>query len=180
MTAVLGVPAIVAGLGAGLDRSTFTNFSEAREAAYESQIIPSQGVFGEDLRHQLLPNFEPDPEAFEVGFALSRVRVLQEDRMKQAGRLNTMVAGGWATVGEARREWGGLPVDETHDIFLRPVNLVAVPADGSTPAAGGLEQSAHEALQKRLADLLASTQALHELVGAGANGNGHVPPEGGA
>ena len=180
VTAVLGVPAIVAGLGAGLDRSTFTNFSEAREAAYESQIIPSQGVFGEDLRHQLLPNFEPDPEAFEVGFDLSRVRVLQEDRMKQAGRLNTMVAGGWATVGEARREWGGLPVDETHDIFLRPVNLVAVPADGSTPAAGGLEQSAHEALQKRLADLLASTQALHELVGAGANGNGHVPPEGGA
>jgi HK97 family phage portal protein len=32
VSGVLGVPAIVAGLGAGLDRSTFANFGEAREA----------------------------------------------------------------------------------------------------------------------------------------------------
>jgi phage portal protein BeeE len=41
ITAVLGVSAIVAGLGAGLDRSTFTNFGEARRAAYQESIIPS-------------------------------------------------------------------------------------------------------------------------------------------
>jgi HK97 family phage portal protein len=45
VTAVLGVPAIVAGLGAGLDRSTFTNAGEAREMAYESGIIPTQRMF---------------------------------------------------------------------------------------------------------------------------------------
>ena len=39
VTAVLGVPAMVAGLGAGLDRSTFTNYGEARRAAYEQTII---------------------------------------------------------------------------------------------------------------------------------------------
>src|SRR5581483_6204053 len=42
VSAVLGVPAMVAGLGAGLDRSTFTNYAEAREAAYEQAIIPTQ------------------------------------------------------------------------------------------------------------------------------------------
>jgi hypothetical protein len=54
VTAVLGVPAIVAGLGAGLDRSTFTNMAEAREAAYESGIIPTQRIIAEDIRFQLL------------------------------------------------------------------------------------------------------------------------------
>jgi hypothetical protein len=34
ISGVTGVPAIVAGLGAGLDRSTFANFGEAREAGF--------------------------------------------------------------------------------------------------------------------------------------------------
>ena len=40
ISAALGVPAIVAGLGAGLDRSTFANFQEARRHAYESEHHP--------------------------------------------------------------------------------------------------------------------------------------------
>jgi HK97 family phage portal protein len=71
-TAVLGVPAIVAGLGAGLDRSTFTNYAEARSAAYESTLIPSQRILGEDVRFQLLPEFEDDPFAWRFGFDLSK------------------------------------------------------------------------------------------------------------
>lgn len=38
VTAVLGVPAMVAGLGAGLDRSTFTNMGEARQADRKSVV----------------------------------------------------------------------------------------------------------------------------------------------
>jgi hypothetical protein len=49
-------PGVVAGLGAGLDRSTFTNMAEAREAAYEQAIIPTQRILGEDIRFQLLPS----------------------------------------------------------------------------------------------------------------------------
>jgi hypothetical protein len=46
VTAVFGIPAIVAGLGAGLDRSTFTNMGEAREAAYEAGSDPDAADHG--------------------------------------------------------------------------------------------------------------------------------------
>lgn len=128
VTAVLGLPAVVAGLGAGLDRSTFTNMGEAREMAYVSNIIPTQRLLGEEIRHQLLGDFESDPWSFVLDFDLTEVRVLQEDRAKQAQRLSNAVVGGWMSVAEARRE-AGLPVSEAHDVFLRPLNLLASPAD---------------------------------------------------
>ncbi|MDQ3672704.1 MAG: phage portal protein, partial [Actinomycetota bacterium] len=40
VSAVTGIPAIVVGFGAGLERSTFTNMGEARQAAYEAGLIP--------------------------------------------------------------------------------------------------------------------------------------------
>jgi len=134
VTAVLGVPAIVAGLGAGLDRSTFTNMAEAREAAYESGIIPTQRIISEDVRWQLLPEFEPDPFMWRFGFDLSKVRVLQEDLYRQAQRLNLAVNGGWGEVAEARRAMG-LEVRDTDRIYLRPANMVEVPVDGGGPRA---------------------------------------------
>jgi hypothetical protein len=102
---------------------------EAREMAYESNIIPAQRVMAEELDHQLLPDFEGEPGDFKTGFDLSEVSVLQEDRQRKVGWLNTMVSGGWAKVSEARREMG-LEVDESHEVYLRPLNLLEVPADG--------------------------------------------------
>lgn len=169
VSAALGVPAVVAGLGAGLDRSTFTNMAEAREMAYESNIIPAQRVIAEELEHQLLPDFERDPEAFEMCFDLTNVRVLQEDRLKLAGRLNTMVNGGWAQVAEVRREYG-LPVDDSHKVYLRPVNLVEVPAEGAPPADGQKDR-----LVRAIASVRREAAAFEELLAgtAGTNGNGH-------
>jgi HK97 family phage portal protein len=129
VTAVIGVAAVVVGLGAGLDRSTFTNFAEAREAAYEGKIIPMQRLRAADLKLQLLPDFDADP-ALDVQFDLSRVRVLQPDLDKLATRMNAGVLGGWAMVSDARRAMS-LPVGPEHDVFLRPVNMVEVPAGAS-------------------------------------------------
>lgn len=123
VTAVTGVPAIVAGLGAGLDRSTFTNMAEAREAAYESALIPMQRILAADVTWQLLSDFETDPFAWVFGFDLAHVRVLQEDRYRQVQRNDLAVRGGWEMVSEARRA-AGLPVDpERDDVFLRPANV---------------------------------------------------------
>jgi hypothetical protein len=44
VSAVTGIPAIVVGFGAGLERSTFTNMGEARAAAYEAGLIPMQKI----------------------------------------------------------------------------------------------------------------------------------------
>jgi HK97 family phage portal protein len=82
VTAVLGVPAIVVNLGAGLDRATYANMAEAREAAYESFIIPNQRLFGADLKSQLLGDFG-NTKGLRVGFDTRAVRVLQEDENKK-------------------------------------------------------------------------------------------------
>jgi len=129
VTAVMGIPAIVAGLGAGLDRSTFTNMGEAREAAYEAGIIPMQRNLGEDVRFQLLNDFEPDVYGFRFGFDLSKVRVLQEDLTRQAQRHDTMIRGGWELVSEGRRAMGLDIVEERDNVFLRPLNVAST--DGS-------------------------------------------------
>lgn len=134
VTAVLGVPAIVAGLGAGLDRSTFANYAEAREAAYESLIIPMQRLLAAELQTQLLPEFEQDYRSFRVGFDLSNVRVLQEDVNRAAERWAVLVRNGIATRGEARAAFG-LPVDdEVDDVYLVPVNVVPERASRPTVA----------------------------------------------
>lgn len=164
VSAVLGVPAVVAGLGAGLDRSTYANFAEAREAAYESGIIPLQRLVASALKRQLLPDFEQDISEFDVAYDLSNIRILQEDENTKAVRLNSLVSGGILTVGEARRDMGW-PTDESHDLYLRPLGLIEVPV-GSAPRAmmlpegepepemRALERKALTSAQKRLMLLL--------------------------
>jgi HK97 family phage portal protein len=161
VTAVIGVPAIVAGLGAGLDRSTFSNFSEAREAAYEQTIIPTQVTMGEELWFQFLTHFESDEALWRmrVGFDLQNVRVLQPDQDKLFQRLDVGVRGSWVKRGEARRK-AGFPVaeDGSDDVYLVQMATAVVPADGGeaqTFAPGGDRRRA----------LAAITEATH-------NGNG--------
>jgi HK97 family phage portal protein len=118
-SAVEGIPAVVAGLGAGLDRSTFANFKEAREAAYESFIIPTQRLIASVLRNQLLNEFQDDLKLWQVGFDLSDVRILQEDETAIVDRANKMVQGGILMVSDAQRMCGA-PVDENANYYLRP------------------------------------------------------------
>lgn len=145
VSAVLGVPAVVAGLGAGLDRSTFTNMAEAREMAYESNIIPAQRVFAAELHRQLLPDFEDDAEDYLVEFDLSGVRVLQEDRMNMTRRVVANVVNGVQTLGEGRRELG-LNAGDEHDVFYRPLNVTPVPASdpGYVPPSADADGSQDE------------------------------------
>ncbi|MPZ13973.1 MAG: phage portal protein [Chloroflexi bacterium] len=126
VSAVLGIPAIVTGFGAGLARSTFANYEESRAAAYEGNIIPSQRIIAAELKHQLLVDFEPDVRALRVGFDLRGVRVLQEDMNALADRANRMVQGGWITVGEGRR-LVGMASDASHEVYLRGANVIEVP-----------------------------------------------------
>lgn len=119
VSAIFGTPAVVVGLGAGLDRSTFANFAEAREAAYESMIIPTQRLFAAELQAQLLPDFG-DPQRQFVDFDLSQVRILQEDEDNKARRVTELVKASVLTVNEAR-EWMGLDsLGPDGDVLLVP------------------------------------------------------------
>jgi len=158
VTAVLGVPAVVAGLGAGLVRSTFTNMAEAREMAYESNIIPTQRCLAEDIRFQLLTDFMAEEEiwSWRFGFDLSKVRVLADDEDKHWRRLDVGVRGGWAEVAEARREVG-LEVRDADRVFLRALNLAQVRSGDGTvqPLAAPGNGSTGQASAREIADELA-------------------------
>lgn len=108
ISAVLGVPAIVAGLGAGLDRSTYSNFSEAREAFTEMTLIPLWRSIGATITMSLVPDFTSDASVV-VDFNIDDVRALSDDQNAQAVRLKTLVEAGILDVDEARAEIGREP-----------------------------------------------------------------------
>ena len=54
VSAVLGVPAILAGLGAGLDAATYNNTRELREFFTEQKLVPLWKAVAAELTHQLL------------------------------------------------------------------------------------------------------------------------------
>lgn len=135
VSAVLGVPAIVAGLGAGLARSTFANYKEAREAAYENGIIPRQRLISLQLDVQLLPDFaafmKGGTQAHWTGFDLSNVRALQDDQDALFKRLTVAYQGGWILRSEARKKAGYAATSEDEIYCPSPTPVTeALQADG--------------------------------------------------
>lgn len=116
VTAVIGVPAIVVGFGAGLDRSTFANFKEAREAAFESMLAPLQRLVAAEFTRSLLRDFTANREERAV-FDLSQVRILQEDENHRWERYGTAYEKGGLTRAEYRAAVG-LHFDDTDEVYV--------------------------------------------------------------
>lgn len=77
--AVMRIPPMVVGLGAGLQRSTFSNMREAREAAVEQCLAPLWRKIASTLTYKFLPMIGADRANEYVEFDLSGVRALQDD-----------------------------------------------------------------------------------------------------
>lgn len=144
ISAVLGIPAIVAGLGAGLDRSTFANYAEAREAAWEDNIIPTQRVIAADLTTQLLRDFDDNP-ALRVRFDNSEIRVLQPDENAKTTRVIQQLQAAAITVAEARRDLGKDAGPE-HEFYLIPAGY-EVRAELEAPEPEPVEEPAPPQLE---------------------------------
>ena len=123
ISAVLGVPAILAGLGAGLENATYSNARELREFFTENKLIPLWKMVSEEITQQvLLPEYETSNVTY-AEYNFSEVRALQTDYNDLFTRMNVGVQGGWVTVGEARSAVG-LPTDESQNYYLQPMNVV--------------------------------------------------------
>ena len=130
VSAVLGVPAVLAGLGAGLDSATYNNTKELREFFTESKMVPMWSMVAQEVTHQLLrPEFGGNDNQY-CEFDVDNVRALAVDKDNLYKRMNTAVQGGWVTIGEARKVVG-LEADNRHDVYLRPMNMIQVTEDGS-------------------------------------------------
>lgn len=151
VSAVLGVPAILAGLGAGLDAATYNNTRELREFFTEQKLVPLWKSVASELTHQLLRK-DFDNDDLYVKYNLDDVRALSQDKDDIYKRMNTAVQGGWITIAEARKQ-AGLNTDETHELYLRPMNMVERSVDGSAP-------QTEEEPNKDIEDL---KQAMEEL-----------------
>lgn len=156
VSGVLGVSAIVAGLGAGLDRSTFTNFGEARKAAYEESVIPLQRLMSAEFDVQLLPEFASEQqierEGLDTGFDLRNVRALQEAAADVWRRTESAATRGLLTRATFKRAIGEAPApDGSDDVYVIPNNFTVLPVGGaSAPPAGSRPQLVDSAAAQKL------------------------------
>ncbi|QDP60622.1 MAG: putative portal protein [Prokaryotic dsDNA virus sp.] len=129
ISAVLGVPAILAGLGSGLAHATYSNAETLREFFTENKLIPLWKQVGEEITQQLLlKDYAEENQELSAYYDFSNVRALQQDMDELYNRLNIGVQGGWITVAEAR-EQVGLPTNEKQDVYLLDMNKLVTPAN---------------------------------------------------
>ena len=150
ISAVLGVPAILAGLGAGLERATYSNAKELREFFTEQKLIPMWNHFANEFTKQLLlEDYESNP-AYCFKYDLSNVRALSQDEDATMARIVQGYNAGFITVNEARQA-NQLPALDNGDYFVRNMTVAEVPVDGSevTMYHAPLEYAADETVEEK-------------------------------
>lgn len=133
--AVLNMPAVVVGMGTGLDSATYSNLASLREVAIEDNLLPTYYDWAEQLKAQLLPDFEPNPEEWEVFFDVSGIRELQPDMDKMVERETRKLLAGGIKLSEYRKNVGEDALKgEEGDVLYIPANVVPTALDAIIPA----------------------------------------------
>jgi HK97 family phage portal protein len=135
VSAVTGVPAGVAGLGAGLDRNTFTNYAEANVAAYTQGVIPLHRLIAAELEIQLLPEFVSDAiELYDVIFDASSTAAMRGVLVEIWKLASQDAKSGLMTRADYKRLTGRkVAADGSDNVFILPNNYVVVEAGGNSP-----------------------------------------------
>lgn len=129
---VLDVPPILVGAKVGLDRATYSNYAEARQAWWEDSLTPLYRNFESVIANDLAREFGD----VAVAFDLSAVPAFREQTDALYGRANEGISRGYLTVNEARK-LVGLEEAPAGDVFLRPSSAVAVGLNGEPVATEG-------------------------------------------
>lgn len=134
VSAVLGVPAGVAQLGAGLDRNTFSNYGEANVAAYTQGVIPGQRLMAAEIEVQLLPEFvDIEREAVDVWFDWTKASAMQALADAVWKRFESSATKGLLKRSDFLLAIGRTPAaDGSDDIYVMPNNYVER-KPGTTP-----------------------------------------------
>jgi HK97 family phage portal protein len=123
----LGVPPILVGATAGLDASTYSNYEQARASFYEDTIQPLQARIDDRINHDLIEADFDGAGKIEARFDTSEVAALRLVRQQRHDAALKALAAGAITLNDYRARIGERAV-AGGDIYLRPINLVAVPA----------------------------------------------------
>jgi HK97 family phage portal protein len=110
VSAALNVPPIIAGLGVGLDRGTYSNYEQALTQFWQMCLVPMQREIAAKLTSDLLPDLGRSGEFVE--FDTTKIQALREDehRLHERVRLDWRADLLWQN--EARARLGLAGVDD--------------------------------------------------------------------
>ncbi len=136
---VLDVPPIIVGAKVGLDRATYSNYAEARQAWWEDSLTPLYHNFENVINNDLAPEFGP---GLKCEFDFSTVPAFREQTDALHNRANASLLAGYVTINEAREIIGLEAIGEPGDIFLRPSGHAEVDLSGERINAPVMEPAA--------------------------------------
>ena len=116
-----GVPAILVGANTGLQRSTYSNYREARESFWEETLLPLYRRIEQFMSGMLEPEFPS--ERGTLGFDFSQVKALQEDetalvqrQLTRAQIAKELINAGFTP--ESALQTAGIDTEMEHTGFL--------------------------------------------------------------
>jgi HK97 family phage portal protein len=101
---VFQVPAILVGANVGLQRSTYSNYREARMAFHSETLEPMVARILDHLNFYITDQEYGGPEYITVNWAAMRASL--DDRTSETTRVNALFTGGVITLNEARSTLG--------------------------------------------------------------------------
>jgi len=101
--AVFGVPPILVGANVGLQRSTYSNYREARLAFHSETLEPMVARILRYFNRNLFNEYNTN-ETLSVDW--SAMRAVLDDAAASSARITALFAGGLVTLNEAREELG--------------------------------------------------------------------------
>jgi HK97 family phage portal protein len=110
----LGINPMVLGLGSGLERSTYSNYERAQQAAWEDGMVPLLRTLADAITADLLPEYPETQQGDFVMYDLETVRALADDLAAEADRAEKLYKSGIIDRAEAKRIAGleAVPEDE--------------------------------------------------------------------
>jgi HK97 family phage portal protein len=131
IAAALRVPPIVAGLNAGLQRSTFANYGEARKAFTQDTLVPLWRLVESELQADLVPEFD---QRLTIAYDTGQVEALQENEAERRAFLLGEFQAGALTLNEYRRLRGYADTDQG-DVFYLPntITITSATPEEATP-----------------------------------------------
>lgn len=157
--AAFQVPPIVVGAAVGLQRSTFSNYAEARRSFYEEFVTSENKLIREAFSRQLLPRFaRAGRSSVILRHDYSEVLALQESEEKRWSRATDGLRAGGLTLNDYRQEVG-LEEVPGGDVFLMPSGVIVTrDVDGTMQ---GVDGSASDG---EASDDAATARAVAELI----------------
>lgn len=139
--AVMGLNPMVLGLSSGLQHSTYSNYQESQQQAWEDGMLPLCQLIAEAFTFGLLPEFSEYQEGDYIEYDYSKVKALMDNRSEEAVRAERLYKAGIASLAEAKRIAGLVPEDGDEEINERKGTGIKEVAD----TAGTLIRAGYDA-----------------------------------